>query len=381
VADAGKRLRIAMLLTDGFGGQGGIAKFNRDFLGALAAGGGVDVEALPRAIATPIEPLPAGVNYDGQAARGRLVYLWRVLRLVMARRRFDVVICGHIHLLPPAWLLARMSGARLALVVHGYEAWRPPRRILTRLLARRIDGLIAVSRLSAARFSGWSGTRPDMSFVLANAVDLDRFRPAPRDERLAARYGLGEGPVIMTLGRMAAHERLAGVDKGFDRLIDLMPRLVARVPGLTCMIAGDGDDRPRLEAKAVALGLGRRVIFTGAVAEADKPALYNLADVFVLPSTGEGFGIVLIEAAACGLAVVGSSRDGSREALLDGALGTLVDPDEPAALEGAVIAALASASGERKRRAGLEGFAPARFQRRVGEWLETFLSGSRHEPA
>lgn len=356
-----------MLLTEAFGGRGGIAKFNRDFLSALTAGGtrGVKVTALPRAIDEPAVA-PRGLDYDREAAAGAGAFLRRVVRLMLMRRACDLVICGHINLLPPAWALARLNRARLVLIVHGYEAWQPPRRWLARWLAPRVDHVVAVSRLSAARFVAWSGGG-GRACVLPNAVDLDRFTPASRDAALAARYGVGRGPVIMTLGRMDRHERASGVDKGFERLIGLMPRLSARVPGLTCVIAGDGDDRPRLEAMAAALGLGGRVVFTGEVDEADKAALYNLADAFVLPSKGEGFGIVLIEAAACGLAVVGSSRDGSREALLDGVLGRLVDPDDAEALENAIVAAL----GEpRHRRAAVEAFALTGFSSRVAAWLD-----------
>ena len=79
------------------------------------------------------------------------------------------------------------------------------------------------------------------------------------------------------------------------------------------------------------MGLSDRVIFTGYIPESEKIAHYNLADVYVMPSTGEGFGIVLLEAVACGVPVVGSRVDGSREALLDGQLGRLVDPGNPLA--------------------------------------------------
>jgi glycosyltransferase involved in cell wall biosynthesis len=125
---------------------------------------------------------------------------------------------------------------------------------------------------------------------------------------------LQSSKVILTVGRLIGQERY----KGFDEVIEIMPQLVKRFPNLKYLIVGDGPDRPRLEAKAVALGVSDNVVFSGYVAESEKVAHYNLADVYVMPSFGEGFGIVLIEAAACGVPVVGSWADGSCKALLDG---------------------------------------------------------------
>jgi glycosyltransferase involved in cell wall biosynthesis len=103
-------------------------------------------------------------------------------------------------------------------------------------------------------------------------------------------------------------------------VINVMPDLLKRFPTLRYMIAGEGDDRGWLEKKASALGLSKQIIFTGRISEQGKASHYSLADAYVMPSYGEG-GIVFLEAMACGLPVVGSKVDGSREALLDGQLG------------------------------------------------------------
>jgi glycosyltransferase involved in cell wall biosynthesis len=95
------------------------------------------------------------------------------------------------------------------------------------------------------------------------------------------------------------------------------------------MIVGDGDDRGRLEEKVKSLGLSQQVIFAGKILEHEKASHYCLADAYVMPSHGEGFGIVFLEALACGVPVIGSKVDGSREALLDGQLGRLVDANLP----------------------------------------------------
>ena len=98
----------------------------------------------------------------------------------------------------------------------------------------------------------------------------------------------------------------------------MLPALAADVPDVAYLIAGDGDDRARLEKKAAALGVADRVVFAGYVPEEEKADHYRLADAFVMPGRGEGFGIVYLEALACGVPVVASSLDASREAVRDG---------------------------------------------------------------
>jgi phosphatidyl-myo-inositol dimannoside synthase len=358
-------LRVLMLLTDGFGGVGGIAKFNRDFLQALDGCGMVErVYALPRGIPGLIdEPIPESVIYDRTAAGGKAAFVLRLVAHVWRDGRIDLLICGHIHLLPAAWLLARLRGARLILIIHGVEAWTPSRKHLANWLAHRVDAFIAVSKYSAERFTRWSKLSMDRGFILPNCVDLERFEPRHRDASLVERYGLQSNKVILTVGRLASDERY----KGFDQVIELMPQLINRFPSLKYLIVGDGTDRRRLEEKVEALGLSDRVIFTGYVPESEQVAHFNLADVYVMPSTGEGFGIVLLEAVACGIPVVGSRVDGSREALLDGQLGRLVDPGNPLALLDALTSALEEGRPQ-ERIEMINTFNVQTFRARVTAW-------------
>jgi glycosyltransferase involved in cell wall biosynthesis len=187
----------------------------------------------------------------------------------------------------------------------------------------------------------------------------------PRDQALEARYGLGGHPVIMTLGRLSRSERYKGVDEVMDVLLSLREK----IPNLKYLIVGDGDDRARLEAKAGSLGLTQHVVFANQASETEKVAHYSLGDVFVMPSSGEGFGIVLLEAAACGLPVIGSAIDGSREALLGGALGQLVDPRNSDELEKAILGSL-TANQKKLRPPGLETYFVAAFQTKLNDWLE-----------
>jgi phosphatidylinositol alpha-1,6-mannosyltransferase len=370
--ETGDALNIVMLLTDGYGGIGGIAKFNRDFLQALDSCVNVErIHVFPRLIPQSFEePIPESVVYDRKAARGKLAFVSRLSTHVLRSDRNNLVICGHLHLLPAAWLLARLRGARLALIIHGIETNVRSRRLLADLLARTVDTFIAVSHYSAEKFTSWSKVTMDRASILSNCVDLERFRHGPRDPRLVKRYGLQSSKVILTMGRLASSERRY---KGFDQVIDVIPQLLERFPDLKYLIVGDGSDRDRLEKKSKSLGLSEKVIFTGHIPESEKVAHYNLADAYVMPSMGEGFGIVLIEAAACGIPVVGSKADGSREALLNGRLGRLIDPRSPRELIDAVTDVLKNGS-TRMRDEAIEVFSTSRFNARVVEWCHAQMT-------
>jgi phosphatidyl-myo-inositol dimannoside synthase len=196
--------------------------------------------------------------------------------------------------------------------------------------------VFAISRVTLERFLAWSGVPGERCAVLPNAIHLEKYGPGPKNEALVARYGIGHRKVIMTLGRPETGERY----KGIDEVLEAMPRLKEAIPDLGYLIVGDGTDRARLEGKAAALGVKDSVIFPGYIAEAEKADHYRLADAFVMPSDGEGFGFVFLEAMACGIPAVGSKTDGGKEALRDGMLGRIVDPTNAAELDDAILKAV-----------------------------------------
>ncbi|MBU4448615.1 MAG: glycosyltransferase [Proteobacteria bacterium] len=171
----------------------------------------------------------------------------------------------------------------------------------------------------------------------------------------------------MTLGRLAPEEQY----KGFDEIMELLPVLSKQIPHIAYLIVGDGKDRARLEAKAQALGVRDRVVFTGFIPEAEKADHYRLADAFVMPGRGEGFGFVFLEALACGIPVVGSKLDGSREALRGGALGILVDPGRPDEIQAGVLKALQQPPGVIP--AGLDYFSFENFEKRCHRILRQVI--------
>jgi len=369
-------MQVIVLLTDAFGGFGGISRFNRDLLEAIANARFVErVRVWPRIISEPlVDMLPEAVVFERKFANGKLRYLMWCASMLFSRAPVDVVVCAHINLLAPAWLIATARGVPLVVFIFGIEAWRPTANLLSNFLARRVTRVVSISRYTARRFAEWTGANPDLCTILPCCVDMDRFTPGPRNPTLIARYGLERGPILLTVGRLAPEERY----KGFDEVLAALPRLVERFPDLRYIVGGDGPDADRLKQSARALGVSDHVVFTGRIDEAEKVDHYRLADVFVMPSTGEGFGIVLIEAAACGVPVIGSKMDGSAEAVLEGRIGPIVDPRRQEELIEAVASILSAPPiGVRRAHPLVGNFSVGRFGQRVGAWLQNLASELR----
>jgi phosphatidylinositol alpha-1,6-mannosyltransferase len=318
------------LVTDAFGSSGGIAQYNRDLIAALAEIPGANrIIVVPRFGDGNSTALPPGVR-QLKAHGNRLSYSLTALRAAAMLGPFDFVFCGHLHLAPLAALLAAGLGVPLWLQLHGYEAWDGMRRA-ERWSAERARLITSVSRYTRRRFLSLAGVDPSCVRVLPNTVD-DGFSPGAKSDALLDRFCLRGKRVLLTVSRLDPNERR----KGHDRVIAALPAIVAAMPHVVYLIAGHGADRTRLEALAQNLGVANNVVFAGRVAPDELPQLYRLADLFVMPSAQEGFGIVFLEAAASGLRAIGGNADGSIDALADGAIGTVIDPNDSEALVRAV---------------------------------------------
>jgi len=327
-------LRVLALVSDAFGGHGGIAQYNRDFLSALARCDRVgDVMVLPRIGARSEGPLPSGIQ-QLYAVENWLAYSVATLWTAIKHQPIDLVFCGHLRMAPLAAVIARVLKIPLWVQIHGIEAWRE----YSALQRRSVESatiVTSVSRYTRRRLLQWVGIDPARVKVLPNTVS-PQYHPGPKPGYLIDRHAAGGKKVLMTASRLASSEQY----KGHDRVIRLLPRVLSQHPDTIYIIVGDGDDRPRLESLAVECGVVENVQFTGFVPAEELPDYFRLADVFVMPSAGEGFGIAFLEGMATGVRVIAGSQDGSRDALCDGALGTLVDPEDCEELASAILAAL-----------------------------------------
>jgi len=354
-------VRFLALVPEAFGGFGGIAVYNRDFLTALAELKLCEkVTVLPRLIRHAPATLPLGIELLDKAANSRMRYVYELARVLAKRERYDVVLCGHVNLLPFAEIARRVLRAKHVLLIYGIDAWSPTGRRVSDRLVSCTDLVISISRFTKERFLSWSTVHDGQVHLLPNAVHLEEYGIGDKPHYLEQRYGLEGKKVLMTLARLQQSEQ----QKGLDEMLEVLPGLLATEENLSYLIAGDGDDKHRLERKAASLGIDRHVVFAGRVPEAEKADHYRLADVFVMPGRQEGFGFVFLEAMASGIPVVASSLDGSREAVLYGELGEMADPDDREALKAAIRRALRR---PRQIPDGLAFFSYERFRERLAD--------------
>ena len=360
-------VRILALVTDAYGMRGGIARYNCDLFEALA-GSGAEILVLPRHGNAQGLTLPAGVS-QFPAVLDRLRFCLVSLGVAWRCRPVDVVFCGHVFMAPFARLVARLTGARYWLQAHGTEVWTDRREMVRRAI-EAADMVSTVSRATRRLLLDWVDLAPYRVRVLPNTVD-DRFTPGAPSGAMRDRLQLGPGPVLLTVGRLSSAERY----KGHEQVFAALPTLRRQFPDLVHVVAGDGDDRARLERRAAELAGDRRTVrFLGFVPDGDLPDLYRLADLFVMPSSDEGFGIVYLEAAACGLRVVGGAGGGSGDAIPDGRVGVVVDPDDGDALVAAVLSLLGQG---RVDPAAIEPYRRPHFAAAAGRLLARLLEQPR----
>ena len=317
-------MRVLALVTDGFGAYGGIARYNQVFLRAFASLDGIEqVVVIPRFGQAPERELPGHLGQLPPSS-AKTAYLARVLAAVARPTRFDLLFCGHINMAPLAAAVARLFHCPWWLQIHGVDAWDPPGR-LVRAAVARANLVTAVSRYTRQRFLSWAKLAPEKVRILPNVLD-PRFTPGAKPVHLLQRYRLEGRRILLTVGRISRHDRA----KGHDRVIRALPALRTRFPDLAYAIAGDGDGRARLEALAREHGVADIVHFLGRVPDDELVDHYRMTDVFVMPSTKEGFGIVFLEAMACGIPAIGGDSDGSPDPLSGTKLGRAVPPEKVA---------------------------------------------------
>lgn len=272
----------------------------------------------------------------------------RTARRLLAEYRCETVWFGAAVPLGALAAPLRAAGARrIVASTHGHEvgwAMVPGARNVLRLVGRQVDAVTFVSRYTRRRIGGALGRHPALEHV-PPAVDTERFAPDPvAGTRIRRQLGLGERRVLLFISRLVPR-------KGADALIVALPSILRRHPDVVLLLAGSGRDTPRLRALAAQTGVTDRVVFAGKLGDAGLADWYNAADAFAMPCRTrgfgldvEGFGMVFLEAAACGLPVVVGDSGGAPETVRDGETGYVVDGRRVAAVADAVSHALTEPS-------------------------------------
>ena len=265
----------------------------------------------------------------------------------------------------PVGLLGRRLRHDYGVILHGAEVTVPRRiPVVSAALRSVLSGavhVIAAGNYPAAEAVRSAGPATPPVTVVPPGVDCERFRPLTADERARARVELGlpaDGLLITSVSRLVPR-------KGMDVLIAATARLARDRPDLHLAIAGTGRDRDRLQR--LADRHRAPVTFLGKVPLDRLPAVYGCGDVFAMLCRNrwggleqEGFGVVFVEAAACGVPQVAGDSGGASDAVVDGETGLVVhNPTEPAA----VATALAGLLDDDARRARLGAAARARVER------------------
>jgi glycosyltransferase involved in cell wall biosynthesis len=235
--------------------------------------------------------------------------------------RPDLIMTTHVNFTPIAHLLKRLAGIPYWGVAHGFEAWQVKKSQVRQGMAAA-DRILGVSRFTCDRIRQ-SQSLQNLG-ILPNTFDAGRFQIAPKPQHLLNRYGLQpDQPVILTVNRLAAGESF----HSYDQILAALPAIRQVFPNVHYLIVGKGDDRPRLEKLITTSHLQDCVTLAGFIPDAELPDHYALCDVFAMPSQLEGFGIVYLEAMACGKPVL-AGLDGGQDALQQGEFGALIDPQD-----------------------------------------------------
>jgi len=269
-------------------------------------------------------------------ARHKPRFILAALRL--ARARPDVIFAAHPNLAPIAAAMKLLAPkAQLIIGAHGIEVWqRLP--ALRRAALRRADLVLAPSSDTARKLTEIQGVRAEKIRRLPWPVDPNFLDLADSPDNLPLPARFPNGRVVLSVGRWAANERY----KGADLLIEAASELAREFPDLHLVLVGTGDDLPRLEKLANTASTPDHIHFMSGLSRRELAAYYAASDIFALPSTGEGFGLVFLEAMAFRKAVIGTASGGIPDIIEDGVTGILADPKNSSSLPGALRALLSN---------------------------------------
>jgi phosphatidyl-myo-inositol dimannoside synthase len=315
---------------------------------------------------SPVDRIPIPANRL-RTLPGLLLWSRRVEKLSRLLGA-EFIWCGNLKPASyPANWTKRRQGTPYGILLHGGDLLILRKQAQRSSLKRRTARALLESASVLVTNSRWTGdlcravlneleiaSGPDWVQTVPLGTDPEVFRPGMDQSDVRVRYGLDRRRWLLSVSRLTQH-------KGIDTGLRAIARLGPQYPDLAYAVVGSGDELPNLENLARTLGVADRVRFLSDVPDRDLPGLYNCAEVYLglsrlMDQRVEGFGISLVEAAACGIPVIAGRTGGIPEAVREGETGLLVDAKQPDDVCGALSTllddrALAARLGEGGRRA------------------------------
>lgn len=295
-----------LFLTSNLSKIGGIQKYNRNLLKVLE-------ENKENILA---------IELKESNSKEKIGFIFKIIKQLF-KFKPDIIFCSHINFAPVCYLFKKIFNKNYLIFTHGIEVWDVGNNFKIKAL-KEARMIITVSNFTKEKIIQKLPGIQNKIFMLPNSVDSEVFKPKKKPLNLMQKYNLTDEKMIFTITRMLKSEGY----KGYDKVIEALPKIIEKIPKLKYFLVGSGDDVPRIKKIINDLNLNNYVIMPGFVLDNDLADYYNLADIFVMPSKGEGFGIVFLEALACGKPVIAGNIDGSKDAILNGELGVLVNPDD-----------------------------------------------------
>jgi len=262
-----------------------------------------------------------------------LIYLFYTFILHL-KHRIKIIHCGQVLSSGfVGWFMNKLFKIPYVIYIYGSETYRFGRlKLFTSIMKIFLESsskIIANSNFTKNEYIEF-GINPEKIKIITPGVDIGRFYPQKKDEHLLEKFNLRDKKILLTVGRL--DER-----KGHDKVIEALSKLKSKYPDLTYLIVGSGREEKRLQNIVKNYALEDYVVFVGYVPDEELPRYYNLCDIFILLNRQteankllkgdyEGFGIVFIEASACGKPIIAGNFGGVYDAVENGKTGLVIDP-------------------------------------------------------
>jgi phosphatidyl-myo-inositol dimannoside synthase len=295
---------------------GGIEQYNRAFLDALRKAG----------VAVSL------IELKGRGLFPKVFFTLKILARQVTDRP-DIILCAHINFSPVCHAVKKIFGTPYTVSLYGIDAINVRSASKLRAVSGAERVIVISEYTEACILKQLPGIKAKI-YILPTAIDDAQFFIKDRPVHFVEKYHLEDCPVILTIARLNSAEH-----KGYDRVMKALPLVLKEVPRAKYVLVGKGSD-VRVDELLKNPLIKEHVVLTGRAENDELIDYYNLADVFVMPSKFEGFGIVHKEALLCGRPVIASDEFGGREALLNDELGLSVSPDNIEGIASAIVKVL-----------------------------------------